>query len=198
MKKFILIMTVLITAQTTNLMAQTTDTDVVNFTAILQEVLNLTVTGGQDQTADFDTPDEYNLGIDAVGTTTITVEATGDWFLEVNAADFSDGGGNIIPIDNLGLWCESTGTNTIGAEVSCAFTALASSMGITAADQMLLDLGAGSNAGGVAENSFNLNWTMGTMNGSMNGLTMLEQLTAGTIGALGTYTTTVNLTLTAY
>ncbi len=197
MKKFILIMTVLITAQTTNLMAQTTDTDVVNFTAILQEVLNLTVTGGQDQTADFDTPDEYNLGIDAVGTTTITVEATGDWFLEVNAADFSDGAGASIPINNLGLWCESTGLNTIGAEVTCAYTALASPMAITVADQMLLDLGAGSNAGGVAENSFNLNWTMGTMNAPMNPSSMLQQLTNNDF-ILGTYTTTINLTLTAY
>jgi len=196
MKKFIIILVVLISAQTTSLMAQATDTDVVNFTAILQDVLNLNVTSGQDQTATFDTPDKYNLGIDAVGTTTITVESTADWNLQINAADFSDGGGNIIPIDNLGLWCEATGVHQIGTEVDCSFTSLAGCMGITAADQMLLD-NLGGNGGDATDNAFNLNWTMGTMNGTMNTASIFEQVSDGTIGALGTYTTTVNLTLTA-
>ena len=196
MKKVIFIMALLIAAQTTNLTAQNTDTDVVNFTAVLVDVLNLTVTSGQDQTATFDTPDKYNLGIDAVGTTTITVESTADWNLQINAADFSDGGTNSIPIDNLGLWCEATGTHQIGTEVDCSFTTLATSMGITAADQMLFDNLAGS-GGDATDNAFNLNWTMGTANGSMNAASMFEQLSNGTIGGLGTYTTTVNLTLTA-
>ncbi len=196
MKKFIIVLMVLAMAQATGMKAQTTDTDVVNFTAILQEVLNLNVTGGQNQTADFDTPDEYNLGIDAVGTTTITVESTGDWDLQINAADFSDGGGNIIPIDNLGLWCEATGVHQIGTEVSCSYTSLANALGITATDQMLLD-NLGGNGGDASDNAFNLNWTMGTMNGSMSTASIFQQVSDGTIGALGTYTTTVNLTLTA-
>jgi len=196
MKKFIIILVVLISAQTTSLMAQATDTDVVNFTAILQDVLNLNVTSGQDQTATFDTPDKYNLGIDAVGTTTITVESTADWNVQINAADFSDGNGNIIPIDNLGVWCEATGTHQIGTEVDCSVTSLATAMGITATDQMLLD-NLASNGGDATDNAFNLNWTMGTMNGTMNTASIFEQVSDGTIGALGTYTTTVNLTLTA-
>lgn len=196
MKKLIIILVVLIGTQTTGLMAQATDTDVVNFTAILQDVLNLNVTGGQDQTATFDTPDKYNLGIDAVGTTTITVESTADWNLQISAADFSDGGGNIIPINNLGLWCEATGTHQIGTEVDCNFTAIGTSMGITTTDQILFD-NLGANGGDAADNAFNLNWTMGTMNGTMNTASIFEQVSDGTIGALGTYTTTVNLTLTA-
>jgi hypothetical protein len=196
MRKLFLIMIMLLVLPSANVMSQETDTDVVNFNAILQSVLNLTVTGGQDQTADFDTPDEYNLGIDAVGTTTITVESTGDWDLQVNAADFSDGGTNIIPIDNLGVWCEATGAHLIGTEVECTFTSLAAAMGITAADQMLLDNIAG-NGGDASDNAFNLNWTMGTMQGSMNTQSIFQQVSDGTIGALGTYTTTVNLTLTA-
>lgn len=195
MKKIIIIMVVLLVAHTTSVMAQT-DTDVVNFTAILQDVLNLNVTSGQDQTATFDTPDKYNLGIDAVGTTTITVESTANWDVQINAANFSDGGGNIIPIDNLGVWCEATGTHLIGTEVDCSFTSLATAMGITAADQTLLDNLAG-NGGDASDNAFNLNWTMGTMNNTMNTASMFEQVSDGTIGALGTYTTTVNLTLTA-
>ena len=196
MKKVSFILVTLFLLQFTAIQAQTTDTDVVNFTAILQEVLNLNVTSGQDQTADFDTPDEYNLGIDAVGTTTITVESTGDWDIKINAADFSDGGGNSIPIDNLGVWCEATGVHQIGTEVSCSFTSLANAMGITATDQTLLDNLAG-NGGDASDNAFNLNWTMGTMNGSMNTNSIFQQVSDGTIGALGTYTTTINLTLTA-
>ena len=186
----------LLVAHTTSVMAQT-DTDVVNFTAILQDVLNLSVTAGQSQTADFDEPAEYNLGIDAVGTTTITVESTANWDVTINAADFSDGGGNIIPIENLGVWCEATGTHLIGTEVDCNYTSLAAALGITAVDQTILD-DLGGNGGDASDNAFNLNWTMGTMQGSMNTNSIFEQVSDGTIGALGTYTTTVNLTLTAH
>lgn len=197
MRKIIIIFMVLIAAHTTSVMAQTTDTDVVNFTAILQEVFDITVTSGNNQTATFDTPTLYNTGIDVVGQSTITVEATDDWDVQISGPDFSDGSGNSIPIDNVGVWCESTGNNSIGAEVTCAYTALATCMGITVADQMLLDLGTGTNAGDAADNAFNLNWTMGTMNGSMNGNSMLAQVADGTIAAMGTYTTVITLTLTA-
>ncbi len=196
MKKITIILSLLFVFQTVNVNAQETDTDVVNFTAILVSVLNLNVTSGQDQTATFDTPDEYNLGIDAVGTTTVTMESTADWNLQINAADFSDGVAAIIPIDNLGVWCEATGTHTIGADVTCAFTSLVTSMGLTAADQMLIDNGTG-NGGDASDNAFNLNWTMGTMQGTMNGASMFDQLADGTIANLGTFTTTVNLTLTS-
>jgi len=196
MKRITLIMLVFLAAQTTSLIAQT-DTDVVNFNAILAEVFDITVTSGNNQTANFDTPTTYNVGIDAVGTSTITVEATNDWDVQISAPDFTDGGTNIIPINNLGVWCESTGNNAIGTEVTCAYTTLATCMGLTIADQMLLDHGTGTNAGDALDNAFNLNWTMGTLNGSMNTATMLQQVADGTIGAMGTYTTVATLTLTA-
>lgn len=195
MKKLTLILTIFVALQATNVFSQDTDTDVVNFTAILSAVLNLNVTAGQDQTATFDTPDEYNLGIDAVGTTTITVESTSNWDLMINAADFSDGATATIPIDNLGVWCEATGVHTLGGEVACSNTTLATAMGITVADQTLLDNGTG-NSGDAADNAFNLNWTMGTMNGTMNTASIFQQLSDGTIANIGTFNTTVNLTLT--
>lgn len=195
MKKLLLILVAGLAMYSARVQAQT-DTDVVAFTAVLSSVLNLNVTGGAAQTATFDTPTLYNLGIDAVGTTTVTMESTSDWDLKINAADFSDGGTNIIPINNLGVWCEATGTHQIGTEVTCLNTSLATSMGLTVADQTLLDNGT-SNSGDATDNAFNLNWTMGTMNGSMNALSIFDQLANGTIGGLGTYTTTVNLTLTA-
>ncbi len=196
MRKFTIILAILFLIPAANIQAQATDTDVVNFTAILASVLNLNVTSGQNQTATFDTPDKYNLGIDDVGTTTVTMESTSDWTLEINAADFTDGAAAIIPINNLGVWCEATGTHTIGAEATCSFTTLATSMGITNTDQVLIDNGTG-NSGDASDNAFNLRWTMGTMNGTMNTASMFDQLSDGTIANLGTFTTTVNLTLTA-
>ena len=195
MKKFTIILGVLLMLQGTNIKAQLTDTEVVNFTAILVSVLNLNVTSGDNQTATFDSPDLYNFGIDAVGTTTVTMESTTNWDLKINAADFSDGVAAIIPIDNLGVWCEATGAHTFGNEVICINTSLATSMGITIGDQVLIDLGTG-NGGDATDNAFNLNWTMGTMNGTMNTASMFDQLADGTIANLGTFTTIVNLTLT--
>jgi len=194
MKKLTIILSLLFLFQTVDIKAQ--DQETVAFTAILSSVLNLNVTSGQTQTATFDSPGLYNLGIDAVGTSTVTMESTADWTLEINAADFTDGASAIIPIDNLGVWCEATGGHTIGADVTCAYTSLGTAMGITAADQMLIDNGTG-NGGDATDNAFNLNWTMGTMNGSMNTASMFDQLADGTIANLGSFTTTVNLTLTA-
>ena len=196
MKKITITITLILAVLTSNVFSQDTDTDVVNFTAILSSVLNLNVTGGQDQTATFDTPAAYNLGIDAVGTTTITIESTANWNLQINAADFSDGASAIIPINNLGVWCEATGSHAIGTEVSCSYTSLANALGITNSDQMLLD-NLTENSGDATDNAFNLNWTMGTMNGTMNTASIFDQLADGTIANIGNFTTTVNLTLTA-
>ena len=196
MKNLTIILILLFAFQTLEVKSQATDAEVVNFTAILSSVLNLNVTGGQNQTATFDTPDLYNLGIDAVGTTTVTMESTANWDLKINAADFSDGAAATIPINNLGVWCEATGVHTIGTEVTCAYTSLGTAIGITNADQLLIDNGT-DNGGDASDNAFNLNWTMGTMNGSMNTASMFDQLSDGTIANLGTFTTTVNLTLTA-
>lgn len=193
MKNLVLLLMFAFVVQSTNLFAQT---EVVNFTAVLESVLNINVTGGGNQTATFDTPDLYNLGIDAVGTTTVTMESTSSWNLQINAADFIDGAGAIIPIDNLGVWCEATGIHVIGGEVTCAYTTLGTSLGLTVANQMLIDNGTG-NGGAALDNAFNLNWTMGTMNNTMNAASMFAQLADGTIANIGTYTTTVNLTLTA-
>lgn len=196
MKKFTFILFAALVGLSFKAQCQT-DAEVVNFTAILSSVLNLEVTGGATQTATFDTPDKYNQGIDAVGTTTVTMESTSNWKLEINAADFVETSTSaIIPINNLGVWCEATGTHTIGAEVTCSNTTLATAMGILNTDQLLLDNGTG-NSGDAATNAFNLNWTMGTMQGTMNTASIFQQLSDGTIATLGTFTTIVNLTLTA-
>ena len=198
MKKLTLISAMLFLLFSVHLQAQDTDQEVIPFTAILQSVLNLNVTGGETQEAVFDTPDKYNFGIDAVGTTTITVESTASWNLQIRADDFAGPETYIIPINNVGVWCEATGTYTIGGEVACDYTSLGTALGLSNADQMLLDIGTtGENSGDASDNAFNLNWTMGTMNGTMNALSIFQQLSNGTIGGIGTYTTDIVLTLTA-
>ncbi len=195
MKKLVLILAAIFTMHSAKIMAQP-DVETVAFTAVLQSVLNLNITGGAAQTATFDTPAKYNLGIDPVGSTGVTMESTSDWNLTIAAPDFSDGGTNIIPIENVGVWCAATGTHAIGTEVTCANTSQATSMGVTAAPQTLIDNGTG-NGGDATDNAFNLNWIMGTMQGTMEATSIFDQLANGTIGALGTYNTTITLTLTA-
>ncbi len=200
MKKFTLILGLILVMQAGNLFAQT-DTENVNFNAILESVLNLNVTGGADQTATFNTPDTYNFGIDAVGTTTVTVESTSDWNLQISAPNFTDGATATIPINNLGVWCEATGAHVFGTEVTCGCQTLADAMGLTTGAQMLIDAGGASNAGDASDNAFNLNWTMGTMKvanpNPMNAASIFDQLANGTIANIGTFTTTATLTLTA-
>jgi|JFJP01.1.fsa_nt_gi hypothetical protein len=196
MKTFTKILILALTLQTANVFAQATDVEVVNFTAVLSNVLNLSITAGADQTATFNTPILYNEGIDVVGATGVTMESTTNWKLSISAPNFTGPGAAIIPINNLGVWCSATGIHTIGGEVVCSNTSLATSRGITVAVQDLITNGTG-NAGAAIDNAFDLHWTMGTMEGTMNPASIFAQLANGTIASVGTFTTVVTLTLTA-
>lgn len=206
MKKILVLCAMLFALQLPfSLMAQ--DTDVIDFTAILNETFLVTVTDGDNQTAEFVTADDYNNGVTegagiTSGTSEVTVEATGDWDLQISAPDFDDGTGQIIPINNLGVYADATGIHQFGTEITCEYTDPTTALGLQNADVMFIDLNPGnSNAGTAADNLFVLHWEMGTANGTagpnpMNGLTMFEQMSAGDFGP-GTYTTQVTLTLTA-
>ncbi len=181
--------------QTTNLLAQT---DIVNFEAILLDVTTITVTGGQDISVTFATSDDYNNGFDVITpVTTVEVVALLDWQMSISAPDFAnaDGGGDIIPINNVGVWAEATGIHQFGVELICNYTTITTPMGLSNTDQLFIDNGTGNN-GDAADNAFNLNWEMGSMNGSMNPNSMFSQVADGTIGSLGTYNTVITLTLT--
>ena len=196
MKKLIIILLALFALQTTSVLAQTTD--IVDFKAILQDATLIDVTGGEAIVVTFSTADHYNNGFDVI-TPISTVEVTAllNWDMTVSAPNFAieGGGAEIIPINNVGVWCESTGTFTFGAELVCAYTTITTPLGLTIADQDLITKGTGNN-GDPTENSFNLNWEMGSMNGSMNGTSMFDQVADGTIGSMGTYNTVITLTLT--
>lgn len=184
-------------------MAQTTDDDNVIFNAILNGAFNLEVVDGDLQTATFNTATDYNQGVSEIlgtpgiepGFTTLSMEATGNWFLEISAPDFTPvTGTGIITIDNVGVWCEATGVHQFGIEVTCANQSADAALGITTTPVTLIDLGSG-NSGDASDNLFVLHWLMGTMQGSMNISSMFAQLSAGQF-TLGTYTTTILLTMT--
>lgn len=204
MKKIILLSGLLIALQTqTSLMAQLTDDENVVFNAILGGAFNLIVQDGDIQTATFNTGDDYNFGVsETLGTpgidpgyTTVAMEATGNWYLKISAPDFSPvTGTGSIPINNLGVYCEATGTHQFGTEVTCLYQTIDAALGLSNSDVTLIDL-LTENSGDQTDNLFVLHWLMGTMNGSMNTVSMFNQLSDG-IFSQGTYTTTVVLTMT--
>jgi hypothetical protein len=213
MKKMILLFAVLLAFSVqNNLRAQPEDADIVHFTAILDMVYDITVEpAGANQTAWFGTAADYNNGLIEggaaapgqinPGTSPITVEATGNWDIQIDALDFVDGGGQIIPIENLGVYImDGTGGtgHQNGTEVIWSCIGPAS---IQLVDNALIDLitwgGAAANAGDISDNRFILHWEMGTPDiVAQHPLlgTMFDQMAAGSFGP-GTYTTDVNLTL---
>jgi hypothetical protein len=207
MKKIFLITSLILFLVPFRIFAQATDSKDVIFNAVLGTVFHLTVTDGDVQTAYFNSSDDYNFGVSESigtpgidpGTTTITMEATGNWRLEIAANDFAPGGPNpgvgSIPINNLGVYCEATGVHQFGTEVTCSNQAPASALGILNSAVTLIDLATGqSNSGGTGDNQFVLHWLMGTMQGSMNPQSMFVQLSNG-VFTQGTYMTTVVLTM---
>jgi hypothetical protein len=206
MKRIVLTLGLLFAMQAM-LLAQLTDQEVVVFNAHLLKTFNLNVDGiVQDIT--FTTAADYNNGVTEAGGivpgfTDISVEATGNWWLSINAPDFVGYNGpnglgtGTIPINNLGVWCEATGAHAFGGEVTCAYQAAVDALGLQnpPAAPTLIGNGTG-NAGDISDNSFQLHWLMGTQQGSMNTVTtMFDQMSAGTFG-LGDFTTTATLTLT--
>jgi hypothetical protein len=185
------------------LLAQQTDDENVVFNAILGGAFNLVVQDGDIQTATFQSADDYNLGISEVlgtpgidpGFTTVAMEATGNWYLKISAPDFTPTTGTgAIPINNLGVWCEATGTHQFGIEVTCSYQSADAALGLQNTDVTLIDLGS-ENSGDQTDNQFILHWLMGTMQGTMNPASMFSQLADG-IFSQGTYTSTVLLTMT--
>ncbi|MBW6460820.1 MAG: hypothetical protein K0B08_09620 [Bacteroidales bacterium] len=203
MKKLVILLSLIFALQApATVFAQLEDTETVLFNAILGGVFNLVVQDGDVQTATFNTGDDYNYGIsESIGVpgidpgfTTIAMEATGNWYLQIGSPDFTPiTGTGTIPIDNLGVWCEATGIHQFGTEVTCAYQTAETALGLQIANATLIDLGSG-NSGGAPDNQFVLHWLMGTMQGSMNLVSMFAQLSAGQFSQ-GTYTTTVVLTM---
>jgi hypothetical protein len=189
----------------TALMAQQTTGDVV-FNLTLQGTLNLTILpGGTPQAILFQNAANYNNGVTGgagitPGNTQITIEATQNWHLMIGCLTNFTGTAGTIPINNLGVYCEATGTHkftNIPAEVTSTCQISANAMGLKIGDLELIGLGSG-NMGDATDNAFTLKWEMGTMKvanpNPMHNTSMFDQMANGDF-VVGLASTTATLTL---
>jgi hypothetical protein len=197
MKKIILFSAVLMLFFNARMLAQPVTDDVI-FNVDLQNLFTITVETGDLQLATVVTAADYQNGVIPVsGVSEVSVESTADWYINISGPDLTGTAGT-IPVDNIGVYVsDGTGSYTLGTEYTSPFTAAATCMGVTNADQLLVDVGT-TNAGGKAENWFNLNWLFGTMQGTMHATSLLAQITAGDFVSPGQASTTLTLTATQY
>ena len=145
----------------------------------------------------FDTMDKYINGIQNAGQSTfIRIGAIYDWKLQFKADQDMFYGttnpSNQMELNNVGVTVTSLGTNQDDGSniVNYAKTA---PVALEFNDVTLLTKGTLSNKGYGIENTFTLDWEMGTRNGNMNPTRMLDQ----NLGA-DDYTVTITLTLSVY
>jgi len=196
MKKIILLSASLMILFSTQMSAQVSD-DVI-FNVDLVNLFTITVENGDVQLATVTTAADYQNGVIPVsGVSEVSVESTTGWWISIAGPDLTGTAGT-IPVDNIGVYVtDGTGTYTLGTEYTSPYTAAASCLGVQNAPALLVDEGT-NNAGGKAENWFNLNWLFGTQQGSMHGTSLLAQITAGDFVSPGKASTTLTLTATQY
>jgi hypothetical protein len=145
----------------------------------------------------FDEIDEYIYGIQNAGQSTfIRIGAIYDWKLQFKADQVMFYGTNDaahqMELNNVGVVVASIGTNQDdGSNIinNAKFAPIA----LESNDVTLLTRGTLTNKGYGIENSFTLDWEMGTRNGNMNQTRMLDQLLKA-----DTYTLNIILTLSVY
>jgi len=127
----------------------------------------------------FDEFEEYLNGIMGGGQSTyIRVGAIYDWKLSFNADQLIFTGnmdpGHTMELNNVGVTVTSTGTNQDDGThiINYARTV---PLALESNEVVLLTRGTQTNKGYGIENSFILNWEMGTRRGNMNNITMVEQ-----------------------
>jgi hypothetical protein len=198
MKKIILLSAVLMLFFNARILAQPVTDDVI-FNVDLQNLFTITVESGDVQLATVITAADYQNGVTpASGVSEVSVESTTDWYINISGPDLTGTAGT-IPVNNIGVFVtDGTGSYTLGTEYTSPFVAAATCMGVTIANQLLVDVGAPTNAGGKAENWFNLNWLFGTMQGTMNATSLLNQIANGDFASPGLASTTLTLTATQY
>jgi hypothetical protein len=159
--------------------------------------LVLNIVSGYSYDFIFDEIDEYINGIYAGQSTFIRIGAIYNWKLQFKADNDMFYGitdpSNHMELNNLGLTVVSTGTNQDDGSNIINYAKFVPVVA-TVMDETLLTKGALSNKGYGIENSFTLNWELGTQNGvNMNTMSLLDQMLAPDI-----YTVTITLTLSAY
>ena len=157
-----------------NSFAQATDSEMITITANLNTTLALTLDNSAI-TFDFNTLDDYNNGLGGFESDYASegsVSSTSNWKLGFKADDvFShEDGSTTMPLDNLGVTVDFTGSNDIDNLADGSAKSLESSESV-----ILEHDGSNSNAGNDNANSFIIYWEMGTQDGDMNSESIFEQ-----------------------
>jgi hypothetical protein len=145
----------------------------------------------------FDEVDEYIYGIGNAGQSTfIRIGAIMDWKLQFKADQVMFYGtndpSNQMELNNVGVSVTSIGTNQDDGS-NIINNAKTAPVALESNDVTLLTKGTLTNKGYGIENTFTLDWEMGTRNGNMNQTRMIDQH----LGA-DTYTLNIVLTLSNY
>jgi hypothetical protein len=158
--------------------------------------LVLNIVSGYSIEFDFLTINDYLYGIMNAGQSTyIRVGSIYNWQLTFNADQLIFTGTNnpahTMELNNVGVTVVSTGTNQDNGSniINYARTV---PVALSSAQVLLMTKGNLTNKGYGIENSFTLNWEMGTRRGNMNNVSMLEQALHS-----DTYTLNIILTLSA-
>jgi hypothetical protein len=159
--------------------------------------LVISVVYGQVIQFDFNDIGDYINGIQNSGQSTfIRIGAIYDWKLQFKADQLMFYGTNDashqMELNNVGVRVESQGTNLDDGSNIINYAKLAP-IALESDDVTLMTKGVLSNKGYHYENQFYLNWEMGTRNGNMNQLRMLDQALSP-----DDYTLTIILTLSVY
>jgi hypothetical protein len=145
----------------------------------------------------FDEMDEYINGISNAGQSTfIRIGAIYDWKLQFKADQVmfygTDDPAHVMELNNVGVTVTSIGTNMDDGS-NIVNNAKFAPIALESNDITLLTKGNLTNKGYGIENSFTLDWEMGTRNGNMNQIRMIDQLLEA-----DDYTVNIILTLSIY
>lgn len=173
MKKVTTILAVIFAvAFSANTFAQATDNEVITITANLNTTMALTL-DNSGIVFDFNTLSDYNDGLGGYGSSYASqgsVSSTANWklgFVAVEDFTHSDGS-TTMPLDNLGVTVEWTGSNDVEA--------IDEAKSLESEEAIIIEQdGDASNAGDDDANSFTLYWEMGTQEGDMNSESIFEQ-----------------------
>lgn len=155
--------------------SQVSESEVVQINCLLNSSLVLTIDNNQINFT-FNTVDQFQNGIisSVNSQTNGSVSATCNWNLSIMAsadALLHSDGLNTVPLDVVGYQVELTGSpgiNRIQNNVQNTIAALSNMPNV------VLTRSVNTNAGSDNANAFRVNWEMGTSNGSMNALSILE------------------------
>jgi hypothetical protein len=155
------------------------DQAIIPVSVTLNSILRLTVVSGGNIDFVVNTIDQYTNGInnggsDARWQTNFTVSSSQDFDVTLAAEDATlmgqDDPGHTMPLDNIGFDLTATG-GVVGTNWTLPLLVLP----LTNGQQFIVTGAAGASAGDATQNDFTIQWRLGTGEGGMNGLSLLEQ-----------------------